>query len=300
MYLMSGLLMLDIVNVILGYLFWIILLVGVISPYLSKRAVENARLRLISDIERKYRHRVITLIHRQERVGLFGIPIHRYIDIEDSEAIIRAIRTTPPDKPIMLVVHTPGGLVLAASQIARALKMHPAKKVVVVPHYAMSGGTLIALAADEIIMDPNATLGPLDPQLMGPNGTYLPAPSILKAVEIKGENNVNDTTLMLADVAEKAVKQVKNLVKELVEDKVGAEKAEEIAEKLVGGYYTHDYPITVKELKEMGLNARTDVPPEVYELMELYPQAKVARPGVEYLPYPHMPPTGREGRQKGR
>ncbi|RLG77080.1 MAG: hypothetical protein DRO14_02850 [Thermoprotei archaeon] len=291
---------LDIISVILGYLFWIILLIGVMSPYLSKRSIENARMRLISMIERKYGHRVITLIHRQERVGLFGIPIHRYIDIEDSEAVIRAIRTTPPDKPIMLVIHTPGGLVLAASQIARALKAHPAKKVVVVPHYAMSGGTLIALAADEIIMDPNATLGPLDPQLMGPNGIYLPAPSVLKAVEVKGKTNVSDTTLMLADVAEKAIKQVKNLVKELIEDKVGAEKAEETADRLVSGYYTHDYPITVKELKEMGLKVSTNVPPEIYELMELYPQAKVARPGVEYLPYPYIPPTGKGGRQEGQ
>lgn len=290
----------DIISVILGYLFWIILLIGVMSPYLSKRSIENARMRLISMIERKYGHRVITLIHRQERVGLFGIPIHRYIDIEDSEAVIRAIRTTPPDKPIMLVIHTPGGLVLAASQIARALKAHPAKKVVVVPHYAMSGGTLIALAADEIIMDPNATLGPLDPQLMGPNGIYLPAPSVLKAVEVKGKTNVSDTTLMLADVAEKAIKQVKNLVKELIEDKVGAEKAEETADRLVSGYYTHDYPITVKELKEMGLKVSTNVPPEIYELMELYPQAKVARPGVEYLPYPYIPPTGKGGRQEGQ
>ena len=80
------------------------------------------------------------------------MPIYRYIDIEDSEAIIRAIRTTPLNVPIMMILHTPGGLVLAASQIARALKAHPAKKVVVVPHYAMSGGTLIALAADEIII----------------------------------------------------------------------------------------------------------------------------------------------------
>ena len=47
-----------------------------------------------------------------------------------------------------------------------------------VPHYAMSGGTLLALAADQIVMDPNAVLGPVDPQL-GP----LPAASMLEAVE---------------------------------------------------------------------------------------------------------------------
>jgi len=289
----------DFVTAILGYLFWLILLAGVLSPYLSRKAVEGARLKLISLIERKYNHRVITLIHRQERVGLFGIPIHRYIDIEDSEAVLRAIRTTPPDKPIMLIVHTPGGLVLAASQIARALKAHPAKKVVVVPHHAMSGGALIALAADEIVMDPNATLGPLDPQLMGPNGIYLPAPSILRAVEVKGREKAEDLTLVLADVAEKAVKQMKQLIIELLKGKVDRKKAEEIADKLAGGYYTHDYPITVRELREMGLKVNTEVPPEVYELMGLYPQARPVRPGVEYLPYPHAPPAWRGGRQEG-
>jgi len=279
----------DILSLLLGYLFWFVLLALALSPYMSTRALQNARYRLISLIERKYGHRVITLIHRQEKIGIFGIPIHRYIDIEDSEAVIRAIRTTPPDKPIMMILHTPGGLVLAASQIARALKAHPAKKVVVVPHYAMSGGTLIALAADEIIMDPNATLGPLDPQLVGPNGMYMPAPSIIKAVKEKGVDKVSDTMLVLADVAEKAINQVKSFIIELIEDKVGREKAEEIADKLVSGYYTHDYPITVDELRKMGIKVSTEVPPEVYELMELYPQARAVRPGVEYIPHPSMP-----------
>ncbi|PLC67661.1 hypothetical protein B7L70_07445 [Vulcanisaeta sp. EB80] len=268
-----------------------------LSPWLSMRSLQHARLRLLALMEHKYGYRVITMIHRQEKIGLLGVPIYRYIDIEDSEAIIRAIRTTPPNVPIMMILHTPGGLVLAASQIARALKAHPAKKVVVVPHYAMSGGTLIALAADEIIMDPNAVLGPLDPQLGGPGGMYLPAPSILRAVELKGRDKVDDQTLILADMAEKALTQVKELVAELIRDKVGEEKAKQIADKLVSGYYTHDYPITVEQLREMGLKVSTDVPPEVYELMTLYPQARTNRPGIEYLPYPITPrPTTREGR----
>jgi ClpP class serine protease len=280
---------------VLGYLFWILLFVAMISPWLSMRSVQHARLRLISVIERKYGHRVITMIHRQERIGLLGVPVYRYISIEDSEAVLSAIRTTPSNVPIMLILHTPGGLVLAASQIARALKAHPARKVVVVPHYAMSGGTLIALAADEIIMDPNASLGPLDPQLGGPNGMYLPAPSVLRAVELKGRDKVDDQTLILADVAEKAIRQTKELVVELIKDKVGEEKAKQTADRLVGGYYTHDYPITVDQLREMGLKVSTNVPPEVYDLMALYPQARASRPGVEYLPYPVAPQAGGPG-----
>ncbi len=285
-------------NTLLGYLFWVIFLVALITPWLSFKSLQNARLRLIAAIERKYGYRVITMIHRQEKMGLLGIPIYRYIDIEDSEAIIRAIRTTPQNVPIMLILHTPGGLVLAASQIARALKQHKAEKVVVVPHYAMSGGTLIAIAADKIIMDENAVLGPLDPQLGSPQGAYYPAPSILKAVEIKGKDKVSDETLILADEAEKALKQVKDLVYELIKDKLGEDKALQVADKLVGGYYTHDYPITVDQLKEMGFNVSTDVPPEVYALMELYPQARAYRPGIEYLPYPVAPSSTQGEKEK--
>ncbi|MGC8568535.1 MAG: SDH family Clp fold serine proteinase [Nitrososphaeria archaeon] len=276
-------------DTLLGYLFWVFFIIIMLQPWLSFRSLQNARLRLIAFIERKYGHRVITMIHRQEKMGFLGFPVYRYIDIEDSEAIIRAIRTTPPDMPIMLILHTPGGLVLAASQIARALKQHRAEKVVVVPHYAMSGGTLIALAADKIIMDENAVLGPLDPQLAGPQGAYYPAPSIVRAVEIKGKDKVSDETLILADEAEKAIKQVKDLIFMLLKDKLGEQRALEVADRLVSGYYTHDYPLTVEQLRELGLNVSTDVPPEVYQLMELYPQARAYRPGIEYLPHPSFP-----------
>ena len=94
-------------------------------------------------------------------------------------AVLRAIKLTDDDVPIDLILHTPGGLVLAAEQIAHALKNHPAKVTVMVPHYAMSGGTLISLAADEIVLDDNAVLGPVDPQLgqqPAASVEYIPVP----------------------------------------------------------------------------------------------------------------------------
>src|SRR5256712_12049602 len=107
------------------------------------------------------------MIHRQDTQSLFGVPVSQSITIEDSEATLRAIRLTPPEQPLDLILHTPGGLVLAAEQIAKALVERKGKVTVFVPHYAMSGGTLIALTADEVVMDPNAVLGPVDPQIGG-------------------------------------------------------------------------------------------------------------------------------------
>src|ERR1700704_1704056 len=121
--------------------------------------------------------------------------------------------------PIDLVLHTPGGLVLAAEQIASALRRHPGAVNVFVPHYAMSGGALIALAADEIVMDPNAVLGPVDPQLGMGQGS-VPAASILAALAQPNPNR-DDQTLILGDIAEKALRQVKAAVKQLLLDHHG-------------------------------------------------------------------------------
>jgi len=273
-------------------IFWMIfsllIFMTFLWPQLQYKMLRDARTRIIKRIERKRGTRVITLIHRQERIGLFGIPFFKYIDIDDSEQVLRAIRMTDPNIPIDLIIHTPGGMVLAAEQIAMALRDHKAKTTVIIPHFAMSGGTLIALAADEIIMDEHAVLGPVDPQITHPEKGVLPAVSILEAVRKKGEKSVSDETLILASVAEKAVNQMREFIYNLVRNKVGEEKAKEIANILTSGKWTHDYPITCEEAKKLGLNVSTKVPSEVYELMSLYPQPMQQRPSVEFIPYPYM------------
>lgn len=270
-------------------LLFFLLLLQIFVPFVQRRFLEFRRQMAIRALELKRKSRVITMIHRQESVNFLGFTLARYIDIEDSEQVLRAIRMTPPDMPIDLILHTPGGLVLAAEQIACALKRHKGKVTVFIPHYAMSGGTLIALAADEIVMDPNAVLGPVDPQLATGQG-YIPAASVLKALEEPNPNR-DDQTLILGDIARKAIRQVYETVYALLRDKLPEEKAQEVARMLSEGRWTHDYPITVEELRAMGLPVSEDMPKEVYELMELYPQAPQRRPGVEFIPVPYAPPA---------
>ncbi|ASJ05375.1 MULTISPECIES: SDH family Clp fold serine proteinase [Thermococcus] len=261
-------------------LWWLFFMYILLWPQMQYRSLQIARAKLLKRLSEKRKSTVITMIHRQESIGLFGIPFYKFISVEDSEEVLRAIRSAPKDKPIDLIIHTPGGLVLAATQIAKALHDHPAETRVIVPHYAMSGGTLIALAADRIIMDPHAVLGPVDPQL----GQY-PGPSIVRAVERKGVDKVDDQTLILADVAEKAIKQVRDFVYNLLKDRYGDEKARELAQVLTEGRWTHDYPITYEHAKELGLHVETEVPEEVYALMELYKQPTKQRGTVEFMPY---------------
>jgi ClpP class serine protease len=156
--------------------FWLLLVAVLLLQFFGgPRSMEGARSQALQRFEQERKTRVIALIHRQTEVDVLGVPVASYIDIEDSEAVLRAIRLTPPEQAIDLILHTPGGLVLAAEQIAKALVQRNAKVTVFVPHYAMSGGTLIALAADEIVMDPNAVLGQVDPQI-----GELPAASIAR------------------------------------------------------------------------------------------------------------------------
>ncbi len=265
---------------------WLIVIFNMLIPFLRQRSLLMSRIRKIRDIESKRQSRVIVMIHRQESLSFLGMPISKYINIEDSEHILRAIRFTPDTMPIDIILHTPGGLVLAAEQISKAIARHPGKVSVFVPHYAMSGGTMLALAADEIYMDENAVLGPVDPQL----GEY-PAASVLKVLEQKDRNEIDDRTLILADIAEKAMRQVKQVVYRILRQNNHDEaKAQELSNVFTEGRWTHDYPITCEELSGMGLNINCGLPKEIYELMELYPQPEQRRPSVQYIPLPYDAP----------
>src|SRR3954468_1250367 len=144
-------------------LLWLFFILASLQPAFARQALLVQRRRALSLISKKRGSTVITLIHRQETMSLLGFPVVRYIDIDDAESVLRAIRETPDGQPIEIILHTPGGMVIAARQIASALADHDGKVTAVVPHYAMSGGTLVARAADEIVLDAHATLGPVDP-----------------------------------------------------------------------------------------------------------------------------------------
>ncbi|MFB3778617.1 MAG: enoyl-CoA hydratase-related protein [Bryobacteraceae bacterium] len=263
------------VKILLGLVVvWLIL-----AQYLGANREESARSSLLDRFQQQRNSRVIAMIHRQETVSLFGVPVSSSISVDDSEAILRAIRLTPADRPIDLILHTPGGLLLAAEQIAKALVDRKGKVTVFVPHYAMSGGTLMALAADQIVMDPNAVLGPVDPQIGD-----MPAASIIRTVELKKPPAVGDEMLVLADMAAKARLQTVTFVAEVLLKHLPKEKAVSLATVLTDGRFTHDFPIMVEAARELGLPISTDMPPIIYELMDLYPQAGAGRPSVLYVP----------------
>ncbi len=262
--------------ILLGVLLLLYLL---IYPQWQVRAARRRRLSRIREMERKWGTKLLTMIHRREAISMLGIPVYQFIDVEDAEEVLRGIREAE-DKPIDLIIHTPGGQLHASMQIARALKNHSARTRVFVPHYSMSGGTIIALAANEIIMDKDASLGPVDPQVGDFLRGVFPAPSWLHVARKKGLE-ADDTTLMMSDVSEKALNFTKGMVNELLEGKFdNKEKQDQVVEKLTGGEMIHSQLISAKDAQALGLPVSTELPPEIHEFMKYY---RAASSNVEYV-----------------
>jgi ClpP class serine protease len=274
-------------------LLWLFIIFSSLQPVFRMRLLEAQRMWLFRKFEEQRKSRAIGLIHRQETMSFLGFPIARYIDIEDSERLLRAIQLTDPTVPIDLILHTPGGLVLAASQIAQALRDHDGRVTAVVPHYAMSGGTLIALAADEIVIDRHAALGPVDPQL----GQYAAA-SLVEVAKLPGDHD--DQTLLMADIGRKALRQVESLATGLLERHMEHTRAQDVGHLLSSGVWTHDHPLMAAELERFGLPVKIGVPAEERTLMNLYPQPRGREPAVEWQPGPPMRPGLPPGRNRSR
>lgn len=271
-----------------GDFLWLIFIAAAAEPMLRQRILLFLRARKIMELQDRRKSRVITLVHRQETMRLLGFPLVRYIDIDDAEEVIRAIRDTDPAAPIDIVLHTPGGMVIAAMQIADALRQHPAPVTAIVPHLALSGGTLIALAADCIVMAPHAMLGPIDPQIEG-----LPAVSLSRVLREKPIARIDDRTIILADIGEKAIRQLREGAARMLASHMDADRAAELADELCSGRWTHDYPISATEALALGLPVDLALPAEVDDLMRLYPQPVRTTPTVEYGPVPSLPRNGK-------
>jgi ClpP class serine protease len=265
-------------------LLWLFFILASLQPAFTRQVLFAQRRRALAAISRRRKATVITLIHRQESLNLLGFPFVRYIDIDDAESVLRAIADTADDQPIEIILHTPGGMVIAARQIASALADHPAHVTAVVPHYAMSGGTMISLACDEIIIESHAALGPVDPQL----GQY-PAASLIEVSKLPGQHD--DQTLLMADVGRKAIYQTEDFTRRMLERNMTPAQARDVAHLLATGVFTHDHPLQAPELIELGLPVKVGVPAEERELMQLYPQPRGRTPAVEYVPGPQRAPS---------
>lgn len=101
------------------------------------------------------------------------------INDNDMNGFMNAISQLDKTKGLDLILHTPGGVVTATESLVSYLRKVFNNDIrVIVPHLAMSAGTMIACSSKEIIMGKESSLGPVDPQYRG-----VPAQGVLKEFE---------------------------------------------------------------------------------------------------------------------
>jgi ClpP class serine protease len=233
----------------------------------TKTGILAWRQRIIEDLERERGTKVITMIHKKELWTEPGEDPE--IGIEDTVKVLMEFQKTPRDKPIDMIIHTPGGYAVAAQMMAMAIKFHPAKVTVMVPFYAMSGGSLMSLAASEIRMEKYSVLGPVDPQIPTPGGMH-PAGSLATLMKTKPIETINDRMVILAESGNLEIENAKAFVMWLLEGKMDKQQAESVADFLARGYMAHATPITLDVARSLGLNAVEGVPDKVYELFKTF------------------------------
>jgi len=109
----------------------------------------------------------------RESDGLFSSLFGKRIDERTYSKFLADYDAIAPDDELTIVLTTEGGDMKYSVLIANAVANHKGRTVALVPKYAFSGGTVIALMCDEIHMFPNASLGPVDLQV------YLPVKSVI-------------------------------------------------------------------------------------------------------------------------
>lgn len=213
----------------------------------------------VAKLEKAAKAPIINVIHR-------NAPASSDVDLLTATRVLRALARIPTDSPVGLVLHTGGGNALEGLQIARALKAHRGKKTVYVPFYAYSAGTLIALAADEIVLGRAATLGPIDAQLgipFPPTNTpeQFSAAAYASVLKWKRPKDISDKVLQTAlTMRDTAIRQDYEIAKELLSGSYSRRSIWKISDLLCSGKVRHGYPVMYREAKAAGLNVREGMP----------------------------------------
>jgi len=195
------------------------------------------------------------------------------------ETAINQIQAKTDVQKLMLLVNSPGGLVQSSYKIARALRKTFKEIIVFVPHIAASGGTLLALTGNKIVMGMMSQLSPLDPQAKIEDGA-VSANSVVDAhqfvTKLFDDLSVEDAPYSYKALADKcdsvdirdalaSLSLMEEYILEILEDcGYSNEECKKISHNIVRGFKTHDEVINIDKAKKLGLNviSHSDFPTE--------------------------------------
>jgi ClpP class serine protease len=210
------------------------------SKYWAKEKDRYLRQLLISDIEQETGRELVVYFARLDQ------PIIE-TDSDDVSEIFEGVES----KDIDLLIHTPGGLVDAVEKFVTVLRNRTNDYRVIVPSWAKSGGTVIALSSSKILLGINSELGPIDPQMGTPDFGPVPA-------EFISEDETQPH--ILRKMAETNVKRAQALAEKYLRD--GMLKRKKVAEvrrvvkkiSSAQSYGSHGAVIDHTEAESLGLS----------------------------------------------
>ncbi len=226
---------------------------------------------LLHKIEEKRNSRIVTFLTIGEES----------INIPTVYRLNKILRTLGKQDRLDLFIESGGGDIDAAAKIIKLLREHCNFLAVLIPFFAKSAASLIALNADEIILTKAGELGPIDPQVKDPvSGLWIPAHSIKQALDFieKQEDPLVKVTLTdkLSPLLLGAFRDAQDAVQQYVEEeceKFNEEIKHEIIETFTQKYLSHGYPITRDKCKELGLPVTypdDDLEELMYDLHQIY------------------------------
>lgn len=227
---------------------------------------------LIARMEAQRGTRVLCVIHEWRMEST-------HVDLLTAEDVLSALATIDPNVPLDVILDTPGGHGFEGEQIARAIKSHKGRKTVFVPFFGMSAGTIIALAADEIVMSDHAALGPIDAQFGG-----IPTGAILSVLDTKPPEKIGDNVLAIGLLCRRNVKEDHARAVELMAGTYPTSLAHKIARRLNEGDLSHGYPLTYPAARQIGLKVSNAMPSEPIDIVRAFRRQRDGGRSVLWCP----------------
>ena len=228
---------------VLGSLFvFIFLWDGYIKPFVGSMVV---KLTLRNFKKRTGRD---ALIIKHTFNGLFA---QSMIDITTLNKLETALKKFD-GRPFDIILHTPGGQIFYAQILSKIIKNYKSEVRAIIPFYAMSGGTMLALSCNKIVMGDFACLGPVDPQI-GSLFSFGSAKSWKEVLKRKGRR-ANDSSIQMAYIGEQYTKTLRREVATLLSDKItDKDQLNVTAEILTDGQLEHAYQLDRAKLADLGI-----------------------------------------------
>ena len=183
-------------------------------------------------------------------------------------------------KSFDLILHTPGGDIFSAIFISRLFKKYPGKIRAIIPLYAMSGGTLLALSCDKLYMSDTACLGPVDPQL-GSFFRFGSAKSWDKILKFKGKK-AEDQSISFAHTGKQYTKSIRDHLINSIDFGLSKEDKKTLASFLTSGSVEHAHPLTKTDLQSFGMPIKNISNKKILEKLIKF-VGRASNEGVTYV-----------------